>query len=64
MSKFEVIAMYPEEVDLILGSNWLEVLGTFILNIKKNWHFPIKKRKLHCRMLQKNQIQKLHHQNI
>lgn len=32
---FNVTSMFNKYVDIILGSHWIETLGTFILNLKK-----------------------------
>ena len=35
-SQFNVSTIYLNEVDIILGSPWMETLGSVILNMKKN----------------------------
>jgi hypothetical protein len=37
VSQFNVVNIYFNNIDIILGSNWMETLGTFILNIKKKF---------------------------
>jgi hypothetical protein len=47
ISKFNVTTMYQKEVDIILGSTWLEKLGTFILNMEKKFlMFSYKEKKM------------------
>ena len=41
------MTIYLNEVDIILGSSWMETLGTFILNMKKKFlTFSYKKKKI------------------
>jgi hypothetical protein len=47
ISQFNVTTMYREGVNIILGSPWIETLGTFILNMKKKFlSFSYKKKKI------------------
>ena len=46
VSNFEVTTIYEKEVDIILGSTWLETLGSLILNLEKKFlMFSYKKKK-------------------
>jgi hypothetical protein len=50
VSNFEVATTYEKEVDIILGSTWLEILGSLILNLEKKFlmlSYKKKKIKLH-----------------
>lgn len=45
--KFDIITMYIKGVGIILGSNWLEKLRTFMLNMEKVYNiFLLKKFKM------------------
>jgi len=33
--QFNVTSMFEKDVDIILGSTWIETLGTFLLNVKQ-----------------------------
>jgi hypothetical protein len=47
VSNFEVTTIYEKEVDIILGSTWLETLGSLILNLEKKFlMFSYKKKKI------------------
>jgi hypothetical protein len=47
VSNFKVTTIYEKEFDIILGSTWLETLGSLILNFeKKNLTFSYKKKKI------------------
>jgi hypothetical protein len=47
ISKFNVTPMFDKDIDIILGSTWLETLGTFILNMKKKFlTFSYRKKKI------------------
>jgi hypothetical protein len=47
VSNFEVTTIYEKEVDIILGSTWLETLGSLILNFEKKFlMFSYKKKKI------------------
>jgi hypothetical protein len=44
---FEVTTIYEKEVDIILGLNWSEMLGSLILNLEKKFlMFSYKKEKI------------------
>ena len=46
-SQFNVSTIYLNEVDIILGSPWMETLGSVILNMKKKFlTFSYKKKQL------------------
>ena len=46
-SQLNVATIYLNEVDIILGSPWMETLGTFILNTKKKFlTFSYKKKNI------------------
>lgn len=36
-SLLQITIMYKKDVDMILGSTWMQTLGTFILNMKKKF---------------------------
>ena len=45
ISQFYVTTMYQEEVDIVIGLPWFKSLGTFILNMEKNFvTFPYKEK--------------------
>jgi hypothetical protein len=45
-AKFNVVSIYQDSVDIILGSTWVDTLGTFIFNIRKKiLTFSYKKKK-------------------
>jgi hypothetical protein len=47
VSNFEVTTIYEKEVDIVLGSTWLETLGSLILNFEKKFlMFSYKKKKI------------------
>jgi hypothetical protein len=47
VSKFKVTTIYQKEIDIILGSTWLETLGSLILNFEKKFlMFSYKKKKI------------------
>ena len=44
---FEVESLYSGDGDIILGSQWMETLGSFILNVNKRFLiFHYKKKKI------------------
>jgi hypothetical protein len=45
ISEFDVTKMFEPDVGIILGSTWLETLGTFILNVGKTFLTFFYKRK-------------------
>jgi hypothetical protein len=46
VSNFKVTTIYEKEVDRILGSTWLETLGSLTLNLEKKFlMFSYKKKK-------------------
>jgi hypothetical protein len=59
VSNFEVTTIYEKEVDIILGSTWLETLGRLILNLEKKFlmfSYKKKKIKLHNVSVKSNSI--------
>ena len=45
--QFNVVSMYWDSVDIILGSTWVDTLGTFILNTRRKFlTFSYKKKKI------------------
>ena len=45
-AKFNVVSIYQDNVDIILGSNWVDTLGTFIFNTRRKFlTFSYKKKK-------------------
>jgi hypothetical protein len=45
-AKFNVISIYQDNVDIILGSTWVDTLGTFIFNTRRKFlTFSYKKKK-------------------
>jgi hypothetical protein len=47
VSQFTVKSLWSNDGDIILGSPWMETLGTFILNMKKKFlTFSYKKKKI------------------
>jgi hypothetical protein len=46
-AKFNVVSIYQDNVDIILGSTWVDTLGTFILNARRKFlTFSYKKKLL------------------
>jgi hypothetical protein len=46
IGQFNVVSMYQGSVDIILGSTWVDTLGTFIFNTRRNFlTFSYKKKK-------------------
>jgi hypothetical protein len=59
VSNFEVTTIYEKEVDIILNSTWLEMLGSLILNLEKNflmYSYKKKKVKLHDVLVKSDSI--------
>jgi hypothetical protein len=53
IAQFNVVSMYQDSVDIILGSTWVDTLGTFIFNTRRKFlTFSYKRRKSHCGTLQ------------
>jgi len=53
VSKFIVRSLWSNDSDIILGSSWMETLGTFILNTKNKFlTFSHKKKMTMCRTFQ------------
>jgi hypothetical protein len=47
VSQFTVVSLWSNEVDILLGSPWMETLGSFILNTKNKFlTFSYKKKKI------------------
>jgi hypothetical protein len=47
VSQFTVKSLFHDDSDIILGSSWMEALGSFILNTKKKFlTFSYKKKKI------------------
>jgi hypothetical protein len=47
IGQFNVVSMYQDVVDIILGSTWVDTLGTFIFNTRiKFFTFSYKKKKI------------------
>jgi hypothetical protein len=47
IGQFNVVSMYQDSVDIILGSTWVDILGTFIFNTRINFlTFSYKKKKI------------------
>ena len=45
-AKFNVVSIYQDSVDIILGSTWVDTLGTFIFNTRRKFlTFSYKKKK-------------------
>jgi hypothetical protein len=45
--QFNVVSMYQDNVDIILGSTWVDTLGTFIFNTRRKFlTFSYKKKKI------------------
>jgi hypothetical protein len=46
IGQFNVVSMYQDSVDIILGSTWVDTLGTFMFNTKRKFlTFSYKKKK-------------------
>jgi hypothetical protein len=46
IGQFNVVSMYQGSVDIILGSTWVDTLGTFIFNTRRKFlTFSYKKKK-------------------
>jgi hypothetical protein len=47
IAKFNVVSIYEDNVDIILGSTWVDTLGTFIFNTRRKFlTFSYKKKKI------------------
>jgi hypothetical protein len=47
IAQFNVVSMYQDTVDIILGSTWVDTLGSFIFNTRKKFlTFSCKKKKI------------------
>jgi hypothetical protein len=47
IGQFNVVSMYQDSVDIIIGSTWVDILGTFIFNTRRNFlRFSNKKKKI------------------
>jgi len=47
IAQFNVVSMYQDSVDIILGSTWVDTLGTFIFNARRKFlTFSYKKKKI------------------
>jgi hypothetical protein len=47
IGQFNVVSMYQDNVDIILGSTWVDTLGTFIFNTRRKFlTFSYKKKKI------------------
>jgi hypothetical protein len=47
IGQFNVVSMYQDSVDIILGSTWVDILGTFVFNTRRKFlTFSYKKKKI------------------
>jgi hypothetical protein len=47
IAQFNVVSIYEDNVDIILGSTWVDTLGTFIFNTRRKFlTFSYKKKKI------------------
>ena len=46
VSQFIIKYLFCDDSDIVLGSSWMEALGSFILNTKKFLTFSYKKKKI------------------
>jgi hypothetical protein len=47
IGQFNVVSMYQDSVDIILGSTWVHILGTFVFNTRRKFFtFSYKKKKI------------------
>jgi hypothetical protein len=47
IAQFNVVSIYEDNVDIILGSTWVDTLGTFIFNTRRKFLiFSYKKKKI------------------
>jgi hypothetical protein len=47
IAQFNVVSIYEDSVDIILGSTWVDTLGTFIFNTRRKFlTFSYKKKKI------------------
>jgi hypothetical protein len=47
IAQFNVVSIYQDNVDIILGSTWVDTLGTFVFNTNKKFlTFSYKKKKI------------------
>jgi hypothetical protein len=47
IGQFNVVSMYQDSVDIILGSTWVDILGTFVFNTRRKFlTFSYKNKKI------------------
>ena len=47
IGQFNVVSKYQDNVDIILGSTWVDILGTFVFNTRRKFlTFSYKKKKI------------------